>query len=223
MLFISRRIGRGLFGVVDTDDGVEEVWSWVDIVDFVRKDKLNIEGVISTYVGLDEKVSYVEPYQDPLTRTPAQLKLELLSNVTLKTYGEMITSIVVNDVSNRRSITIKLSDYGSACADCMLFGNRKLMDDVPTMLILDDSVSISKHTFDLRNRSISAVGIHSDVGVRLDLTAVTNEDTVMIAYDKVGRRGSMLYIRDHDERKRVMIGMSSAEYYKYKEKFPSLK
>ena len=184
MLFISRRVGLDCFGVVDTDDGVEEVVNKDDIAENVTRYKLDIKGVKE--VGTLGIAVDIEPYQDVATMTRLQTKTSMLSKVDVTVYDKYITSIRWHTIDE--PATIRLSDFGERCEDCILVGNT-LQGEHNITLVFDDKLkSITPHTLTVEGWSTS-LG-KDGRGVVVDLRELTNETIVEDVYRSLLFRSS---------------------------------
>lgn len=174
MLFISRIAGLGIYGVVDTDDGVEEVVDEVALWEAKSQLGLDIRGVSE----VDETTVIALPYQDTSTMTLLQTKTSVLHKVDVKVYNGYITSIIWHEITE--PVYLRLSDFGDRCESCILYGN-KAPGWVNMFLILDDKIkSISEHTFTIEGWS-TAVG-KDGRGVSIDVRECTNEVLVDMVY-----------------------------------------
>lgn len=162
MLYISRRIGANKVGVVDTDDGVEQIISLYQFGSSMYK-KLGVRGC--TFTGRYQSGAIVLPYQPDETRSPVQLKARLLTGVDIKVYNDIVTNINLSTVLNP-PVTIRLSDFGSKCSDCLLLGNKDTGRHIIT-LVFDNKISVGDDAF---RRDIEIIGLGvQGVGVKFDL------------------------------------------------------
>lgn len=170
MLFISRRIGFD-YGVVDTDDDTEEV-----VTDDELRQLHNVFGL--TISGLTMR-DYIEPrvvvYQPEETITPLQVKTRVMKHVDIKVYKDMITSIRfrASDIMGE-SVEIRLSDFGTRCADYVLAGNVYVGRFPKLRLIFDDKVSMCPNAFVRLPYSNALIGDHG-IGVQYDLTDMSDK------------------------------------------------
>lgn len=141
MLFLSRlKISRSIHprnrqnrfyycGIVDTDDWKE---SFV-LLSYARKSVLG-SGLEVKGLGMHTVV----PYQLPEYCTAEQAKVSLLG-VDIHVYNGVITYI-----SWREPCAIRLSDFGSSCADMII---DMPSEDIPITLILDDKIKYREYSF----------------------------------------------------------------------------
>lgn len=180
--YISRRIGATKYGVVDTDDGAEDIMTLKEIREAVLKHGYEIKGV-DVIIGLSEyshikDIGRIYVWQDVSEQSVRQVKLKSLNGVEIKTQGDMIVSIVLpKDAAQRKACSVRLSDYGSVCAD-YLFNDTKTQPKWAgnfLTLILDDKLEVTSKSFN----GAGTLEIH------FDLREVTNKRTVESAYKSV--------------------------------------
>ena len=203
MLYISRCVGRDKWGVVDTDDYVEEVVDKKQLNDIVLVKGIDIAGVtvgsgrISGKYGAGARGTYirnVEVYQNPEYATRASAKAALLYGVDIKTSGKQIVSISVPGGLRKKLVKLRLSDFGESCGahvlEQIVVGEHELL-----MLVMDDKIKITQKTFD---------GISLQYRVVIDLSEVTDRKTVERVYTcenfKTGASNLDIYIQDEIER-----------------------
>ena len=170
MLFISRYIGQQKFGVVDTDDGVETVCTYSDIVEYVIDMGISIAGVETTYVEQRGKqrlaVRSVNPYQNPSSLTRDQVKMKMLNGVDVKTHGSQIVAIDIVGNALPNPVTIRLSDYGDTCGEYIFV--RTAFVQGKLVIVLDDKVKLNSKS--LKN--------FIDRGVVIDMREVKARKTI---------------------------------------------
>lgn len=143
MLFISRRSGTSGICVYDTDDNTEERVEFWELLEMINEYKLEVQ--LSKYPadGMFVVGSLI-PYQVPSETSPAALKLRMMYGIEVTTFRGSITGVRVPwEFSG--DVTIRLSDYGNSCEDCIMWGFRSV-DDGKVTVILDDKITYSKHT-----------------------------------------------------------------------------
>lgn len=211
LLYVSRYIDRGTYGVVDTDDGIEEQIDICGISDAVCLHGVRIAGVTPVinkrfnkgYVTEDG----VRVYQPVETLSPLQVKTKVLKHIDVKVYKSMITGIDIDIGAIEDKVQLRLSDFGTFCADYILSGNNHGVRD-KVVLILDDKITFGKKTFKLRQCDNSFVGIR-DAGVMFDLSEM-NDDNAAALY-KVLLSGQDLFPTVIDEPTRYN-SMTIAQY-----------
>lgn len=205
MLFISRIRDYGSYakyGVADTDDNSEE---------FVMPSEIEtaiFQGVDIKGVSFDGHLCIV-PYQDPSSMTVLQTKLATLYEVFVTVYRDNITGICWNTVKSLTPAVIKLSDFGSVCAD-RLFSNSNIWGAHRATIVLDDSIKFSKPAFYLPGRKTREV---DSIGLRIDVRHMNNEKNLARLYHAVATSQPSFVefvIIDKPSRKRYML----RDYYK---------
>ena len=207
MLFISRYFGRDAYGVVDTDDGVEEIVPYSTLQDACTAYDLDIKG--ASYSGtkfenyLYRFVNDICPYQPIETVTTLQTKIKMLRHVEVLTYKDMITSICWKPYELSEPVSIRLSDFGHVCTDFFLENNLNSRTHTVT-LVIDDSVIMSEYSL-LLKREKTRTGI-GDFGVVVDVREVTNLETLKLVYSSLrylfAEFGCL--VTDHQERFEAM-------------------
>lgn len=203
MLYISRAVGHGSFGVIDTDDGVEEVVPTHEIVSLCKPGiGLEIKGVKLTANG---SVYSIRPYQLPEEATRHQVKTQLLQHVDIRTYQGAITGIFWHANLIKTPVTIRLSDYGESCGDGVLIGNDADRCHKIT-LVLDDKIRICEASF--RMPFGTSLG-PSGIGVVFDVREMSNGPSVYNVYQSVFRFSDdpdlFESLIDHSERMKRML------------------
>lgn len=200
MLYISRRIGANKAGVVDTDDGVEQIISLYQFGSSMYK-KLGVRGC--TFTGMYQSSVIVLPYQPDETRSPIQLKSRLLTGVDVKVYNDIVTNINLSTVLNP-PVTIRLSDFGSKCSDCLLLGNKDTGRHIIT-LVFDNKISVGDDAF---RRDIEIIGLGvQGVGVKFDLREVEDVSKIYSGLIRFNGWQILSSVIDHRERFDSMVRM----------------
>lgn len=196
MLYISRRIGSSKYAIVDTDDNTEEVISLRDLGEILDLG-IEVKGVevIEKFKqrGQPRIRVKIDVYQNAEYATTKQTKLNVLKGIDIKTSGHIVTSVQWRDTELPENTVIRLSDFGSECADSVFL--RCGYRNKPALtVILDDKIKIRSKSLDMSCYS----------GVHFDLTEVTNQRTVKFAYEEwLAGHGSMSlaqFITDKPER-----------------------
>lgn len=197
MLFVSRCVGREDYAVYDTEDGTEEIISYKALLKLVHHKPVDIKGISYSSGGA---VRGIKVYQHPDYITGSQSKLSLLHSVQILTFKNIITGIRWDASRIQEPVSIRLSDFGSCCADRLLWGNLRAGRHVLT-LILDDKLKISKNVFSHPGyTNISSK--KKAYGVVFDLRQLTNVDVVYSSLIENSEDISILgNIRDIPERK----------------------
>ena len=210
MLYISRRVYCILreggpngplvelkYAIVDTDDDTETIVDKHYLEMCALQYKLPISGV-----SVDKSGRFMLdaiPYQPVETMTRLQTKMNVLNRVEVTTYKDSITSIVWYPDSLPEPVTLRLSDFASKCADCILWDNLGSHHSVT--LIIDDNIEISRDTFRPEVDNVSVV-FDGGLGVVFDLRELTNEDTAAKIYSSLVKYkdGSFDNVKDTAER-----------------------
>lgn len=202
MLYVSRHFGMHFYGVVDTDDDTEEIVTRSRLVQCVEEDGLTIRG--ADLIAGGKRVGETRPCQVLSEMTQLQIKTDLMKFTEVKTFKTYITSIHWRHKEINTPVTIRLSDFGSKCADCILWENDVCKRHVIT-LVLDDKVEYSDQVF-RRDESINILGPHG-LGVVFDMRDVHNPETAEWLYKHLHHQDGFRcldYIIDSDSRKKYM-------------------
>lgn len=201
MLFVSRLIGATNYGVVDTDDGVEEI---ITDVDLIRITKLGLE-----IKGIDAD-GFARCYQDPLTMSLLQIKTNAIDGVSVFVYKDYITSIRRSAPSLRPGTRIRLSQFGKRFSDYVL---EQVMDwnKIDLVLVVDDQFELT----------YPSTNIAPMFGVAFDITEVTNEEAAQAIYSSYRRYSSSLKLSefciDRPDRmnyQQALLALSTGEHDK---------
>lgn len=177
MLFISRYIGEEHQGVVDTDDGDEQVSTINDIIEAVLVYNIPIFGITANDL-------IIRPYQPPETKTQLQLKTELLSFVKITVWNDIITNISWDSRKIKNPVSIRLSDFGLYLADFVFRGND-VSGDHKVTLIFDDKL-LQVQPFSLQPLvAPRPVKGRDTVGVRFDLREVHDNALATSVYNSI--------------------------------------
>lgn len=198
MLYVSRSFGSSCYGVVDTDDDVEETVEWVELCNAVLKHGLDIKGVQLGHNAIGAFVSSVIPYQDIRYYSQAQVKAKTLLGVDVRTYKGEITRIVADGNITPDCVRIRLSEFGNRITRSTgihWFNNeyRKKL-----ILVLDDNIDIVDLTPSL-----------CITGVTFDVSDITDEEFVTFCYKEMMAMVSVMgidwsaYLMDSPERSAI--------------------
>ena len=185
MLYISRYIGSNDYGVVDTDDGVEQRATHQELIRACEKLGLQIAG-IQTYThefswGTRTVVERLMTYQVPEMQTPLQVKTSVMRHVDVVVHKGMITNILWHADEITEPPVIRLSDYGDCCGDRILWGNANREVHKIT-LILDDKIKFRPKTFRLTAKEERWSVGKDGVGVMFDIRELTDNDLARFVY-----------------------------------------
>ena len=142
MLYISRCFDGNKFGVVDTDDYVEEVVSWMDLYSAVIETGLDIKGVQLGLNSSGKFISVALPYQDPKFCSTLQVKTRTLLGVDITVYRDEITRIVVDGTVAIKDTRIRLSDFGTRISSHSTISWKSNHNRSKLILVVTDNVDI---------------------------------------------------------------------------------
>lgn len=143
VLYFSRILDNGQYGVVDTDDDVEEGVTWPTLMDLVLDYKLPIEGV-EAYRNerIGDAIGTVTPYQDPRYCTAAQAKAKTLLGVDIRIFRNEVTFIEASGNLTKTDTRIRLSDYGTSMYSRIEVGWDCYDENKRLILVLDDKFTV---------------------------------------------------------------------------------
>lgn len=203
MLYISRIYGgvgrygsKPEYGVVDSDDGVETVVSFDDLRRICVDTGLQVLGVHKylRHVGAGtcvEKgnmivsIGSIVPYQPPETMTIHQNKLLAMYGIRLSTYKDLITCIETTrkDADSVIAFRLRLSQFGSRCADHIL-GYQTINSVMYELtLVLDDNCPFTDTTFFEAPVKLEESG----GGIKFDVCECTDSDKIFKLYLKAAK------------------------------------
>lgn len=192
MLYISRYFGVGRYGVVDTDDGVEQV--------VTKKELVNSLNLGCEIRGASDE-NTIRVYQPTETRSQLQVKTYALLRVDIKTYKDCIVDISFDPNQITNPVTLRLSDYGKKCGDYLLAYTKQAAKHKVT-LILDDKIGFGKKSFWIPpSNNLEAFGLNIDIRELCDDTALIFYSSVYLKYISRWYYG----IIDDDKRKVRMV------------------
>lgn len=192
---LNRDVEHPLYGVVDTDDDVEEFVTYDELIGIVHYDGITIEGVVPFMgCGIAETVAII-PYQDMRYATKSQVKTKVLLGVDIRVFKGEIAHIIVNTSVAPDSVRIKLSDFGSYIGNAFYVdftdGPRKSL-----VLCFDDKIQ-----FD--NPFVDAEYMRD---VYFDMSLVSDSD---VLYSLAKRNSKERLSRVIDNRGRIGVSNSS--------------
>lgn len=217
MLYVSRMAGLGRIGVVDTDDGVEDIVFPDDLRELIEDGFLSINGVtLSDVAGTLNTRLDIVPYQDPVTVTRLQAKMKVLHQINISVWRGSVTSLVFNPDVLTAPVDIVLSEFAPRVADCILQNCSERVSCHKITLVLDDNLSLCPQALSTPYSSIP-LG-RGEYGVVVDMRRVTDIDLVCSIYRQLfggcfAYNGHVLdtdtvgSLQDIPERKRKMLGV----------------
>lgn len=186
MLYISRCIGKTKYGVVDTEDEVEEVVTQEELADIVRLG-IVIEGaVISCKSGKLPELVEAFPYCVHEHNSTTLMKLRILYGIDIHVRGNIITMLGRDDRVVKEGFRIRLSDYGRVLGNHFLFDPSFGMHHKTVILELDDKLALMEDAFNFASKAY----------VKLDITNVDEQTVVDAVYHEHWRNSSHLPIED---------------------------
>lgn len=188
MLYISRYVDFQKYGVVDTDDGVEQVAVRSDIINYIRA------GVQIRGVTLGKRCKFV-PYQPTGTFSAYQSKLLAVAGVDTTVYDGIISRITWDKCVAKSPVDIMLSKLGSALGPFAL-GYNEYIGPTKVILVFDDSIDVLSH-------SVVPHSLSMENGVRYDLRKVTRDDIRNAVYL------ALYQFLDYEELAEMVIDLSS--------------
>lgn len=198
MLYISRLASGENYGVMDTDDGVEEIVSFKELKRIVLKDKVGIKGVsvvrhqtLKSLLGQTDgtvlKPEYsieVEVYQPVAERSLKQVKNATISGVNVIKNGDVVTGIKVS--ATGKPVTIRLSDFGTKFDGYVFSKHPRGISDLQLTFILDDSIKCTSRSF-----------MYWEVYCKMDISEVTDIRIINNLVSPLFKDNSaFIYIRD---------------------------
>lgn len=145
MLFISRDIDASHWAIVDSETGAEQVASRAQIEALIAKTDIEIAGVDITVGKSGHRwVGNIRPWQDPTKYTGKQAKMRTLLGVDVRTYNREITYIGVDCNLVRKSLKLRLSEFGSKVNwDIRIHSsNIDAHSNLTVTLVFDDNIDI---------------------------------------------------------------------------------
>ena len=177
MLFISRFIGPDQYGVVDTDDGVEQVVDFSELYSAVCVDGLEIMGARKKDSSMSEASVMIAQPKETVSRM--QTKAKILLNVDIKVYKNMITSIRWKRTDDDDLVDIRLSDFGTHVADYVLARNIAFGGCYKVCLVLDNKLTYSPNAFCRRFFEHDIIG-KNGIGVIFDLRELSDLNAMQV-------------------------------------------
>lgn len=205
MLYISRKIGAKKFGVIDDDDGVEEILT----LDALKEATCDL-GIEILGVTLREKcyksstrsmvIERVDVFMPPDDVTMKQKKFQVLFGVDVKVNNGCIVSVEWNDLQAKNRV-VRLSDFGNACGAGIFsfMADKYSHNEVSASnltVILDDKLTVERKTFS---------GV-ADLDVVFDVRSVTKPEIINSFYNAAIDPAKRIdYLKHHvlDDRQRL--------------------
>lgn len=218
MLYVSRRVCNQLIeagaskgydcGVVDSTTGVETVLKLPEIKT-VLKEGVSIRGVTCDYDIVDGDFSIVDisPFQEQSTMSRNQVRAMVLYGIQIIVYNAMITDILWSRNTLKSDVKIRLSNFGSICADLLING-LTVGDAAHTVtFIIDDKLkSISDRAFWIAGiTGRLGLGLQWCTGLMFDLRELSDDGVARRVYKQLEKfKGPIApFVIDRQERKLI--------------------
>lgn len=186
MLYISRQLTRNNYMVMDTDDGVEEVATASELLEYV-KSGLDIKGVVYNKLKTGQQF-YIKVYTEA---TSSSSKLKFMYGINMTGNGDILKSFNGNNKDLVKSCTIRVSDYFTI-VDNFSFGRFYAKDtSTKVKIIFDDKITISPKAFN---------SFYSNCAI-LDFTEYSDDKIVAKCYAAIFGSNSSVYNFDYYKRK----------------------
>lgn len=171
MLYLSRYRPELSYGIVDTDDDVEEIVSRDELRTAVMTYGLSIEGMSVSPGKHGPFVQFAQPYQDSRYVTTLMTKTRLVYGVEVRVWRDEVTYVLFNTDITPAGTAIRLSDYGSRFCGYSVVKWTIHRPDNDATIILDDNIKI-----------IDKSPKMSEWGVRYDVRELSNSSVVECMY-----------------------------------------
>lgn len=222
MLYVSRYIGQEQYGIVDTDDNVEEMADYFKICHLCQRVGLKIAGVDFDY--FKRSAGKIHVYQPKSTVTPLQVKTKTLKHIVVTVYKNIITSVTWNIEDITKPVSLRLSDFGTYCADFLLdavvktlaqgiINADKYKPNQKVTIILDNKLEYSAGAFGSYGYDFSVL---DRINVVFDLRELDDERATRV-YDMLFENSEVVTFKnivDNDERVVKMRGIHYARAMK---------
>lgn len=182
-----------LYGVVDTDDGKEQLVSQQDLAYSTCMLNMSIAG---TAIGKDSSTGKktllrAAPYQLDRTRSANQKKLASLYGVDLVIYNGAVVGINYDGTKMSKPATIHISQFCDSLGDYLLMAVYPCRRHALTV-VLDDNVKFSPYS--LCGYASYPPGV-SCLGAKFDIRDVSNVGAAYYMYQMLYRFGGVDSIR----------------------------
>lgn len=173
MLYVSRRLpGEQLFGVVDTDDGIESTVSYQDLIEIVVDSGIDIAGVTRSKDAVHAVI--VNVWQEPSRVTSIQAKYRALYDTNICVFRDELVGVSIGPRAPS-NLVVNVSDFAHKLSGViqLICDSRRRMGFSLT-LVLDDSVELAHCS--------PPVGLF---GLKIDIRNVTNSAVVDSCYSEL--------------------------------------
>lgn len=176
MYYVSRLLPGNKVGVVDTDDGKEDIFTRVQIRELTCKMGIPIEGVTVSFM---ENVHRYTVEKIEVSRRDAMdakaVKRAMLQGVDISTRNGTIVRVS----TNQPGMTLRLSDYGVKCGTDIFEAGHI---EEPLTVIIDDNIDFTSRSFPYR-------GYGNMSKVHLDISELTQMKKVVQIYSSFLKNG----------------------------------
>lgn len=149
MFYISRKVSHNTYGVVDTDDSVEDIMNKKELQRAVAHSMFKIEGVETEYDSKSGfwRIKSIEPLECGIHSTAKTAKLAALHGIDMKLVGDRIISLSWDRYVYDKDFVLVLSDYATSCSDGIIYTSTLGKSAEPLLIKLDDNIQFTKSTF----------------------------------------------------------------------------
>lgn len=198
MLYVSQIVDNKI-GIFDTDDGSETFITRSQLFQTLRLG-VDIQGAVVETIQLRGKpvtrLKSIEVQQNPDMLSSIQAKTRMLKGVNVVVQGDTISSIYWNDADVQDKTVIRLSQFGSKCADNIFIARSRRFNSNQVIFILDDKITIRRKTL----QSADNGSVHIDIR---EVTSNRIADLVYKAWS--GSRGKLsMWVTDNPDRFELM-------------------
>lgn len=175
MLYLSRRVGMDKWGVVDTDDDVEEVVAGSVVGDAVLNHNIQIRGAELVDTPNGKFIKRYTVYQDMRYCTQLQARTKTLLGIDVRVYKDEIVHISVDGKIAKAGTRLRLSDFGHSMSWHAQIRLSDLNAEETIVLVLDDTVKMLYTDMMLVTMS----------SIRWDISECTDEEFVAAVYNNL--------------------------------------
>ena len=207
MLYVSRRIRHNYYGVVDTDDGIEEEVGTISL-----SAALNFVDIAGVQM-YRQRFQTVTVYQADMYKTTLMGKYSVLLGVDVSVWRQYVTNIKWHNSKITTPVRLRLSDFAKECAAAILVENVD-SDSHKVTIVLDDYIKYDDQSFNpewFRKRL-------DMVGVKFDVREVTDDERVFIIYETVAVamvnrfRCTEIIVDNTERQKRMLMRLGVMEF-----------
>lgn len=186
MLYVSRRVGLGKIGIVDTDDGVETIVGMIELSSMLSSTGLDIKGIKLRKTKLSftdfRVMGAINVYQSDMYRTLNQAKVCALLKVDVTLFRGVISCISWDNDNIDKPVTVVLSNLASRCGD-LVFYSQKWVGEHKVTFVIDNFIEFGEFAF--RGSRESQKITWDGIGVKFDLRELTDDNKALLIYSAV--------------------------------------